>query len=276
MRKQFAAAWIVAGALITQPAVAIEFTMPVRSIDEVADGAMPTVVDITANEAILRFDSSIPLVCSVVYGETPNFGSVATDLDMNGGAHTDHRPIMTGLQPDTEYFWRVQGTSADGTVYIGEMLTFRTPPQVASLRPNLVALERGAEVRAVSSNFGDAANDGAWGANSAIDGSRSTAWSSSGDGDDAYIEIAMTAPQAIDEIEVWTRSMSDGTAQIFSFVVTTDRGETFGPFELPDASQPYRFPLNATAQSLRLKVVDSSGGNVGLVEFGAYGTTPTQ
>ena len=219
----------------------------------------------------MAFDSSIPLICSVVYGETPDFGLIATDQDMAGGAHIDHGPALVGLRPDTEYFWRVQGTAADGTVYLGETLTFRTPVQLASVRSNLAAMDEGARITEVSSNFGGGSNDGSWGADSAIDGSRSTAWSSSGDGNDAFVEIALAKPADLEEIEVWTRTMSDGTAQIFSFTVTTDRGEIFGPFDLPDATQPYRFPLETTAQSLRLEVVDSSGGNVGLVEFGAYG-----
>ena len=112
---------LVAGTLLTgllglapeRSVSAEEFFIPVRSIDEVTAGAMPTVTDITASEAVLVFESSIPLVCSVVYGESPDFGMIATDLDMNGGAHSDHHPVMAGLRPNTEYFFRVQGTAAD-------------------------------------------------------------------------------------------------------------------------------------------------------------------
>ncbi len=64
--------------------------------------------------------------------------------------------------------------------------------------------------------------------------------------------------------------MSNNTAQIFKFTLTTDKGEVLGPFELPDASKPYRFAIDVTAKSLRLDVVASNGGNVGLVEFAAY------
>lgn len=270
MRRSWFAVAAVA-MFVALPVSAAEFSIPVRSIDEVAAGPMPEIGEITATDATLLFDSSIPLVCSVVYGETPDFGLISTDQDMAGGAHSNHHPALVGLRPDTEYFWRVQGTAADGTVYLGETLTFRTPVQVASARPNLASVEAGATVAEVSSNFGGGANDDAWGASSAIDGSRSTAWSSFGDGNDAFVEIALAAPADIEEIEVWTRTMSDGTAQIFSFTVTTDAGQSFGPFDLPDAAGPYRFPLETTAQSLRLEVVDSSGGNVGLIEFGAYG-----
>ena len=66
--------------------------------------------------------------------------------------------------------------------------------------------------------------------------------------------------------------MSNGTAQIFSFTLTTDDGTVLGPFTLDNAEQSYRFEIDVIASSLRLDVVESSGGNTGLVEFAAYGT----
>ena len=247
-----------------------EFFVQVRSIDEIAAGAMPAVADITASEGVLQFESSVPLACSVVYGESPDFGRVATDLDMNGGAHSDHHPILSGLKPNTEYFFRVQGTATDGTLYVGEVQTFRTLRQVTGGPVNLASLAAGARVIGISSNFGGATNDGPWGGNSAIDGSRSTAWSSSGDGDGAFIQVELADRAEVKQVEVWTRSMSDGTAQILRFTLTTDRGHVLGPFALPDASQPYRFDVDVVARSLRLDVLESSGGNVGLIEFRAY------
>ncbi len=270
--------WGLVGSLSLAAAVSLSAAVaqaeivqfPVRSVDEVAVGALPQVVDITSSSGRLEFLSSVPLACSVVYGETPEFGRIATDEDMAGGAHVDHGPVLTGLLPDREYFFRVQGAAADGTIYVGALQSFRTPPAVASTEVNLASLTAGAQVVAVSSNFGNGANDQAWGANQAIDGDGATAWSSAGDGDDGFIEIALGEETEIGDVEVWTRSMSNGTAQIFQFTITTDSGETFGPFSLADASQPYRFALNTTARSLRLDVVESNGGNVGLVEFGAY------
>ena len=244
----------------------------VRSIEEISIDGPPQIVEITATDATLTFGSSIPLACSVVYGKTTGYGLIAVDQDMDGGAHTDHRPLLVGLEPDTEYHYRVQGAAADGTLYVGEDGTFRTSPAAEESESNLASLEAGARVAAVSSNFGNAANDGSWGANSAIDGQRGTAWSSNGDGDDAFIEIELAQPAQIRAVEVWTRSMSDGTAQIFAFTLSTDAGDALGPFDLPDAAQPYRFEVDAVARSLRLDVVESSGGNTGLVEFAIYGT----
>jgi hypothetical protein len=182
--------WVVAG-LVTPvtEADAEEFQFPVRSIDEVADSAMPRVINLTGTDAAIELRSSIALACSVVFGETHDFGRIAIDDDMDGGAHSDHHPVLTGLSPETEYFFRVQGTSPDGRIYVGQVQRFRTPSRITGGPVNLASLDAGASVRAVSSNYGAGQNNEAWGADSAIDGSRSSAWSSAGDGDDAFIEI---------------------------------------------------------------------------------------
>jgi hypothetical protein len=254
------------------PEVSTGVTSEIQSLEDVTAGEPPQIVDITDADAVLIFESSIPLACSVVYGTTPDYGQIAVDQDMNGGAHTDHHPLLLGLEPDTEYHYRVQGTAADGTLYVGEDGTFRTLPAQETTEVNVASLQAGARVVAASSNFGGAANDGTWGANSAIDGNRGTAWSSNGDGNDAFIEIELAEPAQVYAVEVWTRSMSDGTAQVLAFTLTTDRGDVLGPFELADAAEPYRFDIDVVTHSLRLDVVDSSGGNTGLVEFAVYGT----
>jgi hypothetical protein len=247
-----------------------ERAFPVGSIAQVADGAMPQMTEISHADAVLRFRSSIPLACSVVYGETTEFGLIAVDQDMNGGAHSDHHPLLTGLKPETTYHFRVQGVAADGRVFVGETQTFRTAAAPTNARMNLASLAAGARVAAVSSNWSNQNNDGSWGANNAIDGERGSAWSSNGDGDGAFIVVEMPKRAAIGEIEVWTRSMSDGTAQTFKFTITTDDGRTVGPFDLPDSTKAYRFDVDIEAKSLRLDVVESSGGNTGLIEFAAY------
>lgn len=243
----------------------------IQSIEAITASGPPEIVDITDSHATLLFESNIPLACSVIYGETTEYGLIAVDSDMAGGAHADHHPLMTGLKPDTEYHFRVQGTAADGTLYMSEDLTFRTPPAEESAGLNLASLEQGARVIAVSSNFGGAGNDDRWGANSAIDGNPGTEWSSNGDGDDAFIEIELGERANVEAVEVWTRAMTDGTAEIFSFTLTTDSGETLGPFELNDSNQAYSFEMSVVAETLRLDVVESSGGNTGLVEFIVYG-----
>ena len=243
----------------------------VLSIEGISVDGPPRITDITAQDAVLRVQSSVALACSVVYGETGAFGMIATDIDMAGGAHSDHHPVLAGLKPDTEYSYRVQGTAADGRLFMSATRTFRTPARKAAEAVNLGSLAAGARVAGVSSNYGGAGNDSSFGAHMALDGSNRTAWSSFGDGDDAFIDIAFAGPARIDAVEVWTRTMANGTAQIFSFTLTTDSGEVLGPFDLPDASRAYRFEVDITSRSLRLDVVSSNGGNTGLVEFAAFG-----
>jgi hypothetical protein len=242
--------------------------LKVRPIDDVFTNGPPRIEDLTSLDGILRFVSSVPLAFSMVYGETAAFGQVTVDQDINGGAHTDHHPVITGLKPDTTYFYRVQGTAVDGTLYVSAVQTFHTPKADANAPLNLASLDAGARVTAVSSNFGGGANDASWGANSAIDGSRASEWSTNGD--KGFIEIEFATSSDVGAIEVWTRSMSNNTAQIFEFTVTADNGQTAGPFKLPDATKSHRFDVDLQTKRLRLDVVASNGGNVGLVEFAAY------
>jgi hypothetical protein len=243
-----------------------------RSIDEVTANEPLQVVDITDQDAVLQFESAIPLACSVIYGESTDYGTIATDQDMAGGAHSDHHPLLMGLKPDTTYHFRVQGTDANGNFYISRDMTFRTLEASGSAETNFASLDAGAQVVDVSSNFGGAANDERWGANGAIDGNRGSEWSSDGDGDDAYLTINLIQPIQLSAIEVWSRSMGDGTAQVLSFTITTDAGETFGPFQLNDAEGSHRFELATEAKQIRFDVEASTGGNTGLVEFAVYGT----
>lgn len=247
---------------------ACDAILPITDISK--QGTLPKLTDIGSTEASLVFISAVPLACTVVYGPTKQYGWITNDPDMSATATIDHNPILSGLKPDTEYHFRVQGVAADGRLFRGKDRTFRTVKASVDSRTNFAALSQGAKVIAVSSNYGGGKVADAWGANSAIDGSRSTAWSSNGDGNNAFIEIKFAKLSRVSTIEVWTRTMSDGTAQINSFKLTTEKGEVFGPFTLPDAKKAYQFPVSIVAEFLRLDVVESSGGNTGLIEFVAY------
>jgi hypothetical protein len=65
--------------------------------------------------------------------------------------------------------------------------------------------------------------------------------------------------------------MTDGTAIIKAFTLSTDRGTRFGPFRLENDRKAYRLEIDAVTRTLRLDVQDSTGGNTGLVELAAYG-----
>ncbi len=231
----------------------------------------PDFTDIRPRSARLLADTNIPVVCAVVYGTTPAYGMIATDDDMAGGGHTDHHPVLTGLEPDTLYYARLQGVGPDGTLYRSEEITFRTPAETAPTGPpNLARTENGAQVVGVSSNFGGGANDSSFGALNALDGDPATEWSSDGDGDDAWIEIELAEETRVTRIGFWTRTMGS-SAQIESFQVITDSGESHGPFELVDATESFYFDTNFVATRLRFEVVNSSGGNTGAVEIEVYG-----
>lgn len=168
-------------------ALADQNTPSIFPLSSISDQGPPQLSNITSNSAQLNYKSSTPLACAVLYGKSPGFGAIATDPTMNGGAILEHHPILAGLQPSTQYYYRVQGSAENGKLYWSETSTFTTPT-ASTTKHNLAALSNGAKISAVSSNFGNVAINQTWGANSAIDESASSAWSSNGDGNKAFIE----------------------------------------------------------------------------------------
>lgn len=233
----------------------------------------PEVLFVTADSATIRFDTGVPTVCNSPFGETTAYGEVAT-IPMLSGATLDHVLTFTGLEANTVYHYQLIATDNQGNVYRSGDFTFTTEAESGNLidNENWLSLENGAVVLDVSGNFGNGDNDKQWGADSAIDGSTASEWSSDGDGDDAYIEIQMAEEVHVTSLSVHTRSMANGTAQIFSFTVTTDLGETFGPFELPDADGAHNIEVDFIASTLRFDAVDTNGGNTGFVELAAFGS----
>jgi hypothetical protein len=221
--------------------------------------------------ATLPIHTKIPVACTIVYGKTPQFGSLSLDQDMAGGAHADHNPLLSGLEPETTYYFRVQGVDASGRVYISDVLTFTTPPRETAAVENLASPLLGAEIIGYSSAYGDAAPSAIWGIANAFDDNPNTAWSSAGDGDDAWVEIKLAQPARVTAISFQSRSMSDGSAITLAFKVTTDTGEVLGPYDIPDASQPFTFEISFEAQTLRFELINTTGGNTGAVDIAVYG-----
>ena len=83
--------------------------------------------DQSGTSARLDVDTTIRTVCAVAYGETEDLGELATDQDMEAAGHQDHGPFLAGLEPETVYFYRLQGVGPDGTLYQSELSTFTTP-----------------------------------------------------------------------------------------------------------------------------------------------------
>jgi hypothetical protein len=246
-------------------------SIPFLPVDAILDD--PLEVSNFANDgtATLPIVTSVPVACTIVYGTTPEFGQLSVDQDMDGGTHSDHNPLLSDLEPETLYYFRVQGVDDAGNIYLSETMTFTTPPQTEVETNNLLSPDNGAVILGYSTAFGGAEADATWGIGSAFDGSGNSAWSTTGDGNDAYVEVQLAGRALVQEVEFWTRSMSNDTAQIFAFTVTTDTGDVYGPFELPDADQAYVFEVEFEAETLRFDVTDSNGGNTGAVEIAVYG-----
>ena len=155
-------------------------------------------------------------------------------------------------------------------------MTFTTPDfataagdQVAT--DNLASPEMGAEVIGYSSAFGDAGLNDRWGVGNAFDGNPNTEWSTAGDGNQAWVEVRLAQRAQIKSIDFQTRAMGDGSAIALAFTVTTDSGETFGPFEVPDANGSFSFDLQTEAETLRFALVETTGGNTGVVDIAVHG-----
>lgn len=231
---------------------------------EVGFAAGPTVaVDPSGTSATVTVRTEVELACAVVYGRNGDVGEgIATDSDMGGGAHTDHAAVLTGLRPDTEYTYRLQGSGADGRPYRSEPLTFRTPAAGApAAAGGNVAL--GAEVVEVSSEFSDG-----FAGELAVDGNAGTAWSSAGDGDDAFLTLDLGAVTEVSGIGFRSRAMDDGTSIVESFTVTVDGGAVLGPF---DAGQgPAVHEVELRGRQLRFDADTTTGGNTGAAEIEVY------
>ncbi len=220
--------------------------------------------DVSGTSATLRVVTDREMACAVVFGRDESLGDgIATDDDMGGGAHTDHAAVMRDLEPDTEYFYRVQGSGADGELYRSELRTFRTPPAAVVATPgDNVAL--GARVVDVSSEFSDT-----YAAANAVDGNPNTEWSSAGDGDDASITLDLGRQVGVVGVALRSRSMSDGTSVIETFTVTVDDGQTLGPFDAGTTVTVHE--LDVTGRVLRIDAERTTGGNTGAAEIEVYG-----
>jgi hypothetical protein len=235
----------------------------VRAAEQVFVEEPVVVPDVSGTSATLRVTTELDMACAVVFGTDESLGEgIATDADMGGGAHTDHEAVMRGLRPDTEYFYRVQGSGSDGTLYRSELSTFRTPPADASSTPGEnVAI--GAEVVDVSSEFSDD-----FSAVRAVDGNLATEWSSAGDGDDASITLDLGRPVTVAGVALRSRSMSDGTSVVETFTVTVDGGTTYGPF---DAGTTFTVnEVGFTGQVVTIDAERTTGGNTGAAEIELY------
>ena len=234
----------------------------VKPIEPILATDIQIVADPSGTSATFAVDTTIPVACAVIYGTDDSFGSIAVDNDMQGGAHQDHGPLLTGLAPDTEYQYVLQGSDAAGNIYRSDTLTFQTPPATENAVGTNVA--PAGTVTAISSEFSEA-----FAADNAIDGDLGTEWSTAGDGDDASIEIDLGEAHEITAVSYRTRQMTDGTAITETFTLTID-GQTLGPFTV--ATTPIILDEPVTGQILRFDADQTTGGNTGATEIEVYAT----
>lgn len=257
--------WLAALCVVAACGTAASQPLASLPIDSVVEGPI-AVSEVTATSATLVVTTTVDLACVVVFGRSEAFGELALDANMGAAAHREHRVLLRGLEPDTEYLYRLQGSDATGQLYASEILRFRTlaAAGTAPLGVNVATAEAGAEIVAVSSEFG-----GAYAARNAIDGDPRSEWSSRGDGDGAYLTIRLAEPTEVVGFGFWTRTMVT-SAEIRSFEVVNERGEVFGPFDVPDAAGRYDFAATGSGQEFTFRVVASTGGNTGAVEVAIY------
>ncbi len=263
------------------PAVALVFAMTLTACSGGTGGEVRPFSEVQASEfvfdadpnaldrAIFRMTTSEPMICAIIWGETEEFGNFNNSLAMNGTGIVEHDVFLPGAEPGVTYYFKVQGSTADGTLYESEVETFLIPERAedassdqADLGPNL-ALD--ATVVEASSEFSDS-----FAAGNAIDGDLATEWATSGNGDDAFITIDLGEVLSIAGTEFVTRSMADGTAITEEYTVTID-GETFGPYPAgtPALSRLAEFDLEGRV--VRFDVTATTGGNTGAVEVRVYG-----
>lgn len=243
-------------------------TFDVRPFEEIQASDVVFENDPTfPGRGILRVTTTEPAICAIVWGETEELGNFNNSLDMNGTGIAQHDVFLPGAEAGETYFYRLQGSTADGTLFQSDLMTF-TLPEVAEVSdlpdrgPNLAL---GVTVIDVSSEF-----SASWAGSNAVDGDLGTEWSSAGDGDEGFITLDLGTSQAIGGVEFLTRSMTDGSATASSFTITVDGGEELGPFEAGNPADPRFQSVSFSGQVVRFDIDASTGGNTGAIEIRLY------
>lgn len=81
--------------------------------------------DIQKNSAIVFAKTSVPVICEVEYAEYEHETKFAYEQEPNNLPHLEHRVVLSGLKPDTQYNYRFQ-TDLDGTKFYSKIRSFNT------------------------------------------------------------------------------------------------------------------------------------------------------
>lgn len=220
---------------------------------------------------IFRVTTTEPAICAIVWGTTPDFGNFNNSLSMNGTGIIEHDVVLPGAVQGTEYYFRVQGSTADGRLFQSDTATFTIPvtePEESANGPDRPNLATAASVVEASSTFG-----AGWEAELALDDDLNTEWATSGDGDAGHLTIDLGRVTQIDGVEFVTRSMLNGTAITESYTVTVG-DQIFGPFPAASPAASALADVQVEGQVVRFDVETSTGGNVGAVEVRVYEAAP--
>lgn len=229
------------------------------------------VEEITAAHAVVRFTTSRPATCVVRLGTAADaLDQTFTDPNMEPGRlSTDHNVPLENLTPSTPYYFRAEATDASGSTFLSSPGEFSTLANSGPTLTNVALLSAGTTVVTVSSNWGGGANDSTYGVNKALDADFTTEWSTSGDGDGAFVELDLGQRRMVVAFGFRSRQMSDGSSIITSVGLSLDGGPLLGPFDTSDPTQLYVFTLAAPVevQRARVSAATSSGGNTGAKEI---------
>jgi len=83
----------------------------------------PLIQNITHQSVVIRWDTSEPATTRLVIGTSAN---ALDQIETKNGLRTFHNLPVTGLQPDTIYYFQVQTSDAEGNLAMSEIMSFRT------------------------------------------------------------------------------------------------------------------------------------------------------
>ena len=261
----------VVGAVVLAACSSDSSSAEVRPFEEVQASEMTFENDPTfVGRGIFHVTTTEPLICAIVWGETEALGNFNNSLAMNGTGIVEHDVLLPFAEAGETYFYRVQGSAADGTLYQSELMTFSLPMEEASPSDDVVQdlganVAEGAVVTEVSSVFSDS-----WLGSNAFDGDLNTEWATKGDGDGGFVEVDLGSSQEIVAVELLTRSMTDGSATALTYMVVVDGGEAYGPFQPGNGATRAVHDAIFSGQIIRFEFDTTTGGNTGAIEIRAF------
>jgi hypothetical protein len=83
----------------------------------------PLIQNITHQNVVIRWSTNESATTRLVIGTSPN---ALDQIETKNGLGTKHNLSVTGLEPDTIYYFQVQTSDAEGNLAMSEIMSFRT------------------------------------------------------------------------------------------------------------------------------------------------------